>query len=754
MVMILKQLIFGIMKKILLSFVWQLAVLVTVFSAFGSLSSANASDVLKLGDVDGNGSVNVVDITVLVNYLRTPSTVKINTTTADANRDGKVNAADEAAIANIILSGTPDQSANSVIFFTEATVEKAFGNAISNPVVLAGSTGAITYSASPASVVTVNAKTGDVTYVGVGQATITATLAASGKFKGATAQYTLKVTKNTSTDPDDVMMTEPEANTADDEGNNQSYTGEEIPLITEGESGAGTVRYKVTTTNEKPSKDDDGWTTEVPSESDAGTYYVWYYTDGTDNSVESEVCSTPIEVTIDKAPSNSDPADVMTKVPEAKTADSGSGGGNSGDSSDDNQTFTGEPLPLITEGESNVGTIHYKVTETNEMPSKDDGGWTTEVPTATDAGTYYVWYYADGNDNCDETPVSSTPIEVTIDKTPSTTDPAETMTTMPAAKKTDGGDNPTYTGGAQPLITEGETNGGTIHYKVTTNDTPPSKTEDGWTTEVPTATDPGTYYVWYYTDGNDNCEETPVSGTPITATIAKTAATTDPATTMTTMPAAKKTEGGANPTYTGSAQPLITAGESKAGTVKYKATTTNTQPSKSDAGWSTSVPTATDAGTYYVWYYAEGNDKYEETAVSGTPITATIAKTAATTDPATTMTTMPAAKKTEGGANPTYTGSAQPLITAGESKAGTLKYKATTTNTPPSKSDAGWTTTVPTATDAGTYYVWYYAEGNGNYSETAVSSTPITVIIDQAISPSTTINPFENGGGGSGTLNF
>ena len=296
----LKQLIF--MKKRLLSIVWLLAVIVSTFWAFGSLSSANASDVLKLGDVDGNGSVNVADITVLINYLKTPTT-KIVATAADANHDGTINASDEAAIANIIMSGTPDQSANSILFFTEATVEKAFGTVFTNTIVLAGSTGAVTYSASPASVATVNATTGEVTCVGAGQATVTATLAADSKYKGATAQYTLNVAKYSSTDPDETMTTMPTAKTSEG-GGNLTYTGSAQPLITPGESSAGTIRYKVTTTNTQPLKSDDGWITDVPEATDAGTYYVWYYVSGNDNYSETAVSATPITVIIDNTDSN------------------------------------------------------------------------------------------------------------------------------------------------------------------------------------------------------------------------------------------------------------------------------------------------------------------------------------------------------------------------------------------------------------------------------------------------------------------
>ena len=56
--------------------------------------------------------------------------------------------------------------------------------------------GAITYSSSNTSVATVNATTGKVHIVGPGNATITATLAASGCFEGATATYAIRVEDN------------------------------------------------------------------------------------------------------------------------------------------------------------------------------------------------------------------------------------------------------------------------------------------------------------------------------------------------------------------------------------------------------------------------------------------------------------------------------------------------------------------------------------------------------------------------------
>ena len=72
----------------------------------------------------------------------------------------------------------------------------------------------------------------------------------------------------------------------------------------------------------------------------------------------------------------------------------------------------------------------------------------------------------------------------------------------------------------------------------------------------------------------------------------------------------------------------------------------------------------------------------------------------------------------------TYTGDAQALVTAGDGViGGTLKYYVSTTESEPATTDEGWTETVSTGTDVGTYYVWYYVDGDANHTSTAV--TPI-----------------------------
>ncbi len=68
-------------------------------------------------------------------------------------------------------------------------------------------------------------------------------------------------------------------------------------------------------------------------------------------------------------------------------------------------TYTGSAQELITAGTAKNGTMYYSLTG-------EDGDWSTDIPTATDAGTYTVYYKVFGDDNYSDTDVES--IEVTI----------------------------------------------------------------------------------------------------------------------------------------------------------------------------------------------------------------------------------------------------------------------------------------------------------------------------------------------------
>jgi hypothetical protein len=93
---------------------------------------------------------------------------------------------------------------------------------------------------------------------------------------------------------------------------------------------------------------------------------------------------------------------------------------------------------------------------------------------------------------------------------------------------------------------------------------------------------------------------------------------------VTTAPTAKTL------TYNGSAQSLINAGTASGGTMKYAVTTANQEPAAEAYTFdNTSLPSSTNAGTYYVWYKVVGDGNHND-LVATTPVTAEIAKAAIT----------------------------------------------------------------------------------------------------------------------------
>lgn len=88
-----------------------------------------------------------------------------------------------------------------------------------------------------------------------------------------------------------------------------------------------------------------------------------------------------------------------------------------------------------------------------------------------------------------------------------------------------------------------------------------------------------------------------------------------PAASVTTPPTAKTL------IYNGSAQELVTAGTVTGGTMQY-VIGTNTTTAPTD-GWSADIPTATAAGTYYVWYMVKGDDDHSD-YYSTAPVSVTI----------------------------------------------------------------------------------------------------------------------------------
>ena len=69
----------------------------------GYFTEKNAS---LRGDVNGDGSVSISDVTALIDYLLSGDASAINTDAADCNRDNGVSIADVTVLIDYLLSGT------------------------------------------------------------------------------------------------------------------------------------------------------------------------------------------------------------------------------------------------------------------------------------------------------------------------------------------------------------------------------------------------------------------------------------------------------------------------------------------------------------------------------------------------------------------------------------------------------------------------------------------------------------------------
>ncbi|MDE6492519.1 MAG: hypothetical protein K2L37_05175, partial [Lactobacillus sp.] len=148
-------------------------------------------------------------------------------------------------------------------------------------------------------------------------------------------------------------------------------------------------------------------------------------------------------------------------------------------------------------------------------------------------------------------------------------------------------------------------------------------------------------------------------------------------------------------TYNKNAQALVNAGSTTGGTLQYKL---------DNGSWQTTIPTATNAGTYTVYYKVVGNNEYFDVAEKS--VSVTIAK-------ATPSVTAPTAKTL------TYNKSAQSLVNAGSTDVGTLKYK---------EGNGTYSINIPMKTDAGTYTVYYKVDDlDNNYNSVAEKSFNVTI---------------------------
>ena len=371
--------------------------------------------------------------------------------------------------------------------------------------------------------------------------------------------------------------------------------------------------------------EDGEYTAAVPTA--AGKYFVKAAVEGTnDYSGAEKVVSFEIK--------KAKPA--YTELPEAV----------------ENLKYDGSAHTLVAAGATADGTVEYRLGE--------DGEWSENIPTATNAGSYEVWYRIKGDDAHADIEAEE-PIAVVIAQ-------ADVTVTAPTAKT-----GLEYTGASLALVEPGSVTAGTMMYRI--------GGEGGWSESVPTAVNAGKYTVQYTVTVDENYKK-PQDG-EVEIVIAKANASV-------TAPTAKTL------TYTGSAQELIAAGSVVGGKIQYKLS--------AETEWSDNIPTATNAGTYTVEYKVVPDDNHN--AAEGGEVKVTIAKADVTVAAPTAKTGLE------------YTGEAQELIVAGTVSVGTMQYKV---------GEGEWSDNIPTATNAGTYTVEYKVVPDDNHNAAEGGEVKVTI---------------------------
>lgn len=239
-----------------------------------------------------------------------------------------------------------------------------------------------------------------------------------------------------------------------------------------------------------------------------------------------------------------------------------------------NLVYTGSAQELVTAGVADGGTMQYKL--------GTDGTWSSDIPTATNAGEYTVYYKVLGDDNHGD--IAEASVTVVMTKANST------FSKLPSDPDLH------YTGEMQALLIAGETTCGTIWYKL----------DDGeWTTTIPTEINAVGHNVYYKIVGDDNHNDLVDDETQkLYVTIAR-------ANALVTAPSAKT-----GLTYSGEAQTLVNAGSATGASIEYKL---------GDGEYSETIPVAINAGKYNVYYKFVANANYtaDEAEVQ---LTITIAK--------------------------------------------------------------------------------------------------------------------------------
>lgn len=305
------------------------------------------------------------------------------------------------------------------------------------------------------------------------------------------------------------------------------YNGQDQVLVANGEADFGTILYSL---------DNETFSADLPTGKDAGNYEVFFRIDGDDNHNATETLTLQAKIAI---------AAVEYTAPEPIQG----------------LEYNGEPQVLINAGEALGGTMLY---------SLDGEMFSAELPTATDAGIYEVFYRVYGDDN--HTDVAPKSFSVKIAR-------ADVSYTAPQAVE-----GLVYNGNALTLIEAGSADGGEMLYALE---------GDRFSTELPQATDAGEYEIFFRIDGDENHNGVEQQSLVVTIDKADIVNYTAP----------QAVEG---LVFTGNPQALIAAGSVvEGGTMLY---------SLGGKEYGTALPEATNVGVYEVFFRIEGDQNHNSVA--------------------------------------------------------------------------------------------------------------------------------------------
>ena len=602
------------------------------------------------------------------------------------------------------------------ISYADASVAKTYGAAaFTNPLTKTGD-GTVTYSSSEPTVATVDTE-GEVTIVGVGGTTITATVEDTDNCTYAVkeASYTLTVSKSNQTiNAADMSLT-------------YGGSGDVEAIITNGD---GAISYAVKSGSEDYIAVDSttGAVTVKSVPTDANTKaYITVTARSTDHYNEA---TKDVAVTINKATititANDYNISVGDKIPELTSTECYNVTGLVGDdtlTTTPTLEYSGSDVPLSgTATALNLGT--YDI-----------------VPTGADAGDNYAIDYVKGT--------------LTINK-------ATPTVTAPVPKEL------TFNGGDQELVTGGTTSGGEMQYAIGSESGPTGS----WSTDIPEETDAGTYYVWYKVVGGSDYSDieaapvavviSPKSIANATVTLNETKYLYDgeshdvavssvvldgiPLTEGTDFSVSGTLSGIDKGTYTvtvtalddsnytgettadwsiGMETPVITPPTSTPITYGQTLGESALNGGKASVGdtsvdgkftWKASslTPEVSDSNTteYEVIFTPNNMESYTTASCF---VTVTVNKAASPSDnPA------PTPKK-----ELTDNGHPQELVNTVPVTGGTIEYViGTDDKTPPT---SGWGPDIPTASKPGTYYIWYKVVGDENHFDSDPKCIVVTI---------------------------